>query len=267
MYTTRYTYNSIGRGPGYPISMRSLEPGTYIKRSATSLTSSHRCGTGGTGSNTGLASRDRIATCTSQTTMTISFGLTAVGILWSIVSILATMASSIGLFMPYWMRGHMLNATLPVHFGVFRRCNYPTSPGSYVVDCGHYTTFADIPTLTWKICTIVIGVGCIAAMFVGLTSLLACCMRDLVTRKVGKVCGIIQFFAALLIGVGCVLYPNGWNHIQVKEACGGTSDAFYLGTCTLDWAFYLTASSSGALLLASLLSIRAGASKMDMYGI
>ncbi|XP_063967027.1 LHFPL tetraspan subfamily member 6 protein-like [Lytechinus pictus] len=171
----------------------SLEPGTYIKRSATSLASSHRCGTIGAGSHAGLASRDRIGT--NQTTMTISFGLTAVGILWSIVSIIATMASSIGLFMPYWMRGHMFNGTLPVHFGVFRRCNYPTAPNNYVFDCGHYTTFGDIPTLTWKICTIVIGLACISSMFVGLTSLLACCMRDLVTRKVGKVCGVIQFIA------------------------------------------------------------------------
>ena len=174
---------------------RALEPGTYIKRSATSLASSHRCGPAGVGtsggSNGGLASRDRLA----QTTMTISFGLTAIGILWSIVSVLSTMACSIGLFMPYWMRGTMLNGTIPVHFGVFRRCNYPTSPNNYVFDCGHYTTFTDIPTLTWKICTIVIGLACIASMFVGLTSLLACCMRDLVTRKVGKVCGVIQFFS------------------------------------------------------------------------
>ncbi|XP_030837812.1 LHFPL tetraspan subfamily member 6 protein [Strongylocentrotus purpuratus] len=265
MDTARYTYNSIGRTHGYPISMRSLEPGTYIKRSAASLASSHRCGTVGAGSHAGLASRDRLGNV--PTTMTISFGLTAVGILWSIVSIVATMASSIGLFMPYWMRGHMFNGTLPVHFGVFRRCNYPTAPNNYVFDCGHYTTFGDIPTLTWKICTIVIGLACIASMFVGLTSLLACCMRDLVTRKVGKVCGAIQFVAALLIAVGCVLYPNGWSHIQVKEACGGTSAPFNLGECTLDWAFYLTASSCVALLLASLLSIRAGATKMNHYGI
>lgn len=44
-----------------------------------------------------------------------------------------------------------------------------------------------------------IGLACIASMFVGLTSLLACCMRDLVTRKVGKVCGAIQFVAGKIL--------------------------------------------------------------------
>ncbi len=159
------------------------EPGSYSKRSLNSINSA-RC------KNTSYHDNSAM----------VSAGLTIIGVLWAILSFLAVCASCVGYMLPYWVQGSMLNNTQDVYFGVFRRCNYPTISG-FVNQCGRYKTFEDIPSLSWQICTVVIGVGCIIAMFVSFTALLACCMKDLVTKRVGRFVGCLQFIAGKLRAV------------------------------------------------------------------
>uniref|UniRef100_A0ABM0MCG2 Lipoma HMGIC fusion partner homolog n=1 Tax=Saccoglossus kowalevskii TaxID=10224 RepID=A0ABM0MCG2_SACKO len=111
--------------------------------------------------------------------------LTKWGIVWTLVSLIGTTLSCAGYYLPYWLNGSYQN-----HTGV---------PGNIqtlmVLECGRYTTFSDIPTLSWKACTIIIGIGCGLAILVSLTALLSCCVRDLITRKAGRVAGGLQFLA------------------------------------------------------------------------
>ncbi|XP_072049566.1 LHFPL tetraspan subfamily member 6 protein-like isoform X2 [Amphiura filiformis] len=227
------------------------EPGSYSKRSLNSLNSTNRCRRTSYNDNSAM----------------VSAGLTAIGVLWAMISFLATCASCVGYMLPYWIQGSMLNNTQAVYFGVFRRCNYPTIEAGFVNQCGRYKTFVDIPSLSWQICTVVIGVGCIIAMFVSFTALLACCMNDLVTKRVGRFVGCLQFMAGILVGSGCVLYPLGWDHTQVQQACGQMSGLYRLGDCSMCFGYYTTIGGCGLLLLASLLSWKAGTSKTDAYGI
>lgn len=39
--------------------------------------------------------------------------------------------------------------------------------------------------------------------------------------------------------LGCVLYPAGWNHPEVKQICGAEAERFNMGRCGIRWAFIL----------------------------
>ncbi|XP_071798518.1 LHFPL tetraspan subfamily member 6 protein-like isoform X1 [Asterias amurensis] len=234
---------------GYAISMRIPEPGTFSKRFPSTV-------------STYVAEAEPEGGVDS---IAMGIGLTTTGIVWTLVSFLGTCLCCTGLIFPYWITGSMLEH--PVHFGLFRRCNYPTSRAEIAVGCGRYSSFEDIPTLSWQLCTILLGVGCVVSMLVAFTGIFACCVKDLVTQRVGKVAGVIQFFAACLVGSGCVLYPNGWSHVQVKAACGETSGSYQIGDCSISWAYLVTAGGCGLLLLASILSCKAGPRKSVPYGI
>ncbi|XP_067889541.1 LHFPL tetraspan subfamily member 6 protein [Heterodontus francisci] len=183
----------------------------------------------------------------------MSSSLTCTGLLWAVLSLLCAAASCTGFFMPYWLLGSQLDK--PVSFGVFRRCTYPVRQEGQlqsvvmVEQCGRYASFQGIPSLAWKICSVVTGVGCGLLLLVALTALMGCCVSELISRAVGRVAGGIQFVGGLLIGSGCALYPLGWNSEEVQQTCSNLSDQFELGTCQLGWAYYCTGGGAAAAML------------------
>uniref|UniRef100_H3AC28 LHFPL tetraspan subfamily member 6 n=1 Tax=Latimeria chalumnae TaxID=7897 RepID=H3AC28_LATCH len=122
--------------------------------------------------------------------------LTCTGVIWALLSFLCAAASCVGFFMPYWLLGSQLDK--PVAFGTFRRCSYPkrdeTSQLTVMVEhCGRYASFQGIPSLEWKICTVVTGLGCGLLLLVALTALMACCISELISRTLGRMAGGVQF--------------------------------------------------------------------------
>ncbi|KAL6079874.1 hypothetical protein STEG23_008720, partial [Scotinomys teguina] len=122
--------------------------------------------------------------------------LTCTGVIWALFSFLSAATACVGFFMPYWLWGSQLGK--PVSFGTFRRCSYPVQDESrqmmvMVEECGRYASFQGIPSVEWRICTIVTGLGCGLLLLVALTALMGCCVSDLISRTVGRVAGGIQF--------------------------------------------------------------------------
>ncbi|XP_048454200.1 LHFPL tetraspan subfamily member 6 protein isoform X2 [Rhincodon typus] len=134
----------------------------------------------------------------------MSSSLTCAGMLWATLSLLCAAASCTGFFMPYWLLGSQLDK--PVSFGVFRRCTYPVRQEGQlqsvvmVEQCGRYASFLGIPSLAWKICSVVTGVGCGLLLLVALTALMGCCVSELISRTVGRVAGGIQFVGVIQDG-------------------------------------------------------------------
>lgn len=86
----------------------------------------------------------------------------------------------------------------PVSFGTFRRCSYPVRDEErqatvMLEQCGRYASFQAIPSLEWRICTVVTGVGCGLLLLVALTALMGCCVSELISRAVGRAAGGLQF--------------------------------------------------------------------------
>lgn len=122
--------------------------------------------------------------------------LTCVGIAWALISLLCAAASCVGFFMPYWLLGSQMGK--PVSFGTFRRCSYPVRDevhgGTVMMEhCGRYASFLSIPSLEWRICTVVTGTGCGLLLLVALTALMGCCVSDIISRTIGRAAGGIQF--------------------------------------------------------------------------
>ncbi|KAI4883505.1 hypothetical protein NFI96_024963, partial [Prochilodus magdalenae] len=125
--------------------------------------------------------------------------LTCAGILWALVSLLSAAASCVGFFMPYWLLGSQMGK--PVSFGTFRRCSYPIRDEQrqatvMLEQCGRYATFQGIPSVEWRVCTVVTGAGCGLLLLVALTALMGCCVSELISRAIGRVAGGIQFVGA-----------------------------------------------------------------------
>ncbi|XP_016391937.1 lipoma HMGIC fusion partner homolog [Sinocyclocheilus rhinocerous] len=126
--------------------------------------------------------------------------LTCTGMIWALVSLLSAAASCVGFFMPYWLLGSQMNK--PVSFGTFRRCSYPIRDEErqatvMLEQCGRYASFQGIPSVEWRICTVVTGVGCGLLLLVALTALMGCCISELISRTIGRAAGGIQFLGEM----------------------------------------------------------------------
>ncbi|XP_023221670.1 LHFPL tetraspan subfamily member 6 protein-like isoform X2 [Centruroides sculpturatus] len=125
---------------------------------------------------------------------------TGVGLLWSVLSLIASVLNSVGFYSPYWLRGTSFNRT-QVTFGSFRRCVYPRlgEDGDWVMvyECGRYTTFSDIPSVSWQIVTVAVGVGSAISLLAAFTALASCCISDVLTKSTARILGMIQLLADL----------------------------------------------------------------------
>ncbi|CAL1543273.1 unnamed protein product [Lymnaea stagnalis] len=189
---------------------------------------------------------------------------TCIGKLWAVTSFLASLATAVGYYFPYWLEGYYMHengVTYPMYFGIFRRCSYPKrdKDGTVAIldECGRYSDFLDIPSIFWQIGTVTIGTGACLSLLVSMTALVSLCVRDIITARLARFTGVMQLCAGLLVGGGLAIYPYGWDTVQVKQACGGTSGVFQLGGCHLYWAFYLTAGGGALTMICSTLACHA----------
>ncbi|CAG5999961.1 unnamed protein product [Menidia menidia] len=132
----------------------------------------------------------------SLSTAPMASSLTCTGVVWALLSLLSAAASCVGFFMPYWLLGAQMDK--PVSFGTFRRCSYPVRDEErqmtvMLEQCGRYASFQGIPSVAWRVSTVVTGVGCGLLLLVALTALMSCCISDLVSRTIGRVAGGVQF--------------------------------------------------------------------------
>lgn len=153
-----------------------------------------------------------------------------------------------------------------VHLGVFRRCNY-LAKRTYQVhsfylreECGRYKSFDDIPSTAWQGSTIMLGMACGILVLISLISILAICFKDIITKQTARVCGFFQAIAAFFLVTSCVIFPFGWDNVEVRQACGANANNYRLGNCTLGWAAFLTAVGTFGTLVCACLSIKAGKS-------
>lgn len=128
----------------------------------------------------------------------LASSLTATGVLWAFLSLIASLVSATGFYMPFWMTGILSDGTV-VSFSSFRRCNYPrlTPEGTLVMihECGRYTAFSDIPSTSWQVTTVTVGLGAALALLVAFTALSACCLADVITKTTARILGLVQLVA------------------------------------------------------------------------
>lgn len=158
----------------------------------------------------------------------LASSLTATGVLWAFLSLIASLVSATGFYMPFWMTGILSDGTV-VSFSSFRRCNYPrlTPEGTLVMihECGRYTAFSDIPSTSWQVTTVTVGLGAALALLVAFTALSACCLADVITKTTARILGLVQlvageylfFFIIYFFNISFVVYV-GKSHYFILKA-------------------------------------------------
>ncbi|XP_074657710.1 LHFPL tetraspan subfamily member 6 protein-like [Tubulanus polymorphus] len=189
------------------------------------------------------------------------------GVVWALISTVAAVAAGIGFYLPYWLEGKLRSSAddsidAEISFGTFRRCNnyYHQSvdgEDGVISGCGRYTTFDAIPSLWWRVSTIVIGTGCGVALLMAFLTVFAICLMDVFSKSSARISGALQGCAGLLIGGGCALYPIGWDNAEVSSVCGNTVKPYNPGMCSIGWAFYLTAIGGALTFISCFLSCNA----------
>uniref|UniRef100_T1IZR1 LHFPL tetraspan subfamily member 6 protein n=1 Tax=Strigamia maritima TaxID=126957 RepID=T1IZR1_STRMM len=203
--------------------------------------------------------------------------LTGTGVVWALISLVSAALASTAFYLPYWLHGTLpsfnnnTSKTHDVYFGSFRRCNYPklTPQGDIVLvaECGRYTTFSHVPSVSWQVSTVLVGGASAVALLVAFTAVMACCVTDIINQSTARAAGLVQLVAAVLMCVGLVIYPNGWHAREVREACGGVSEAFVLGTCQLSYSYYTMCGTVVTLLICVCMSLKASRVKSGSYRI
>lgn len=202
--------------------------------------------------------------------------LSVVGVMWTVLSLCATLLACVGYIMPHWLQsssasdGDVFLRQLS-SFGTFRRCGHryvavTAAPrgavqGHFVVECGRYKSFSDIPSVWWQAATVLVGSGCCLSVVVVSAGLLCCCLNDAMSRRLGITACLLQLIAGGLMAVGCLLYPLGWNNAHVIQACTVLARRYSGGSCTIGWAYWATVSAGTTMVVCSWLACFAGKRK------
>ncbi|VDP08677.1 unnamed protein product [Soboliphyme baturini] len=136
----------------------------------------------------------------------MSSSLTPIGHLWPALSLIIAIAAAVGFYCPYWICGELVHDQLaiPASFNSFRRCNYPTVAGSMgrreiSLQCSRYATFSDIPTIWWKMATVIIATAIVFAFLLAIVAMPAYFTHDVITHTGAQLIGVLQMISDLSI--------------------------------------------------------------------
>ncbi|XP_034950271.1 LHFPL tetraspan subfamily member 2 protein [Chelonus insularis] len=189
--------------------------------------------------------------------------VTGRSLLWSLLSLVALMAVLSALITPKWIVGpHQIKKNTTDLFsptvGIFNRC-------TMLFDRMHCANFNSEGFATdskvfpgfWKASLFFLALG-LAVMSVSvLAALLGCCVQSVGRKSIFNLAGVTQAIAGIIYLLGMVLYPAGWGAERVRRICGLEASAFYLGDCTLGWAFYSAVIGIVLTFLCAVLSAQA----------
>ncbi|KAG5273784.1 hypothetical protein AALO_G00155480 [Alosa alosa] len=158
----------------------------------------------------------------------------AIGLLWSIFTILFAILNVVVFMQPYWI-GDGMDTPQVGYFGLFHYC---IGDGlSRDLDCqGTFTEFAAIPSTAFKAASFFVGTSMVLVLScIGCFVLFFFCS----THTVFKICGWMQLASGVCLVLGCMIYPDGWDAKEVQSMCGEQTDKYSIGACSVRWAYIL----------------------------
>ncbi|KAK2584814.1 hypothetical protein KPH14_007127 [Odynerus spinipes] len=188
--------------------------------------------------------------------------VTGRSLLWTLLSLAALMAVLSALLTPKWLIGpHTIKDTkngteifVPT-VGIFNRCTRlygRTHCANFNVD-GFATDPSVFPGL-WKASLFFVSFGLAVMTMTVFAALIGCCVQSIGRKSIFDLAGVAQAIAGIFYLLGLTLYPAGWGAERVRRICGPEADAFYLGECTLGWAFYSAVIGIGLTFAAAMFS-------------
>ncbi|XP_053481108.1 LHFPL tetraspan subfamily member 5 protein-like [Ictalurus furcatus] len=158
----------------------------------------------------------------------------AIGVLWAIFTICFAIITVVVFIQPYWI-GDSVNTPQSGYFGLFYYCiGNPIT--SKLVCKGSVLDFNSIPSGAFKTAMFFVGTSMLlnVATMVSFGLFFFCS-----AASVYKICAWVQISSAVLLVMGCMIYPDGWDSPEVKRMCGERTSKYEMGTCPVRWAYIL----------------------------
>ncbi|XP_070204645.1 LHFPL tetraspan subfamily member 2 protein-like [Littorina saxatilis] len=184
--------------------------------------------------------------------------VTAVSLLWSLLSLLVAGACAFSFYHPNWI-------THPdrLHsFGLFTQCvRDPQSPHPRAVCVGYGTEgrvdLGSIPAGAWQASTLLFGAGaglqCVGAVVTFMLLLQPAHPYGGGGHRVALLCGYMQTLAVLLLVSGLVMFPLGFSTSFFSYYCD-SSGAFCVGHCRMGWSYVLAITATALAIFCPVLS-------------
>ncbi|GMR30475.1 hypothetical protein PMAYCL1PPCAC_00670 [Pristionchus mayeri] len=192
-------------------------------------------------------------------------GLTFIGVLWMLVSCVATVLLAGGIIVPEWLIGTVSanGRTVVAFFGAYKRCNYPiydeaASMFALVEECGRYSSFFVVPSLYWQLAILLVVAGTSLSLLLSFLIIPSLCTRHVINASSAIIVGFFQIVAAICVSAGLVVYPLGWDNAEVRGSCGREADRYELGSCRIGRAFLAMIAGVALLVFSAILSICGG---------
>ncbi|CAH1789276.1 unnamed protein product [Owenia fusiformis] len=206
--------------------------------------------------------------------------VTCRSMLWTLLTVAATLAIAAALITPQWLIGterqpglksrsnlttdsiDKSNAFKPT-IGIYNRCTKEHHFRDLYTDkCAPFVdNFFTMPDSEfphfWKASLVIFILAIMLLVFTVFTAVISLCVRAMCRKSIFTISGLIQSIAGLLLIVGLVLYPAGWGSQKIKNLCGDDASAFNIAGCSLGWAFYTCVGGTVAVFICATLSIQA----------
>nr|XP_057940128.1 LHFPL tetraspan subfamily member 5 protein-like [Doryrhamphus excisus] len=177
----------------------------------------------------------------------------AIGVMWAVFTICFVIITVVVFIQPFWI-GDSVNTPQAGYFGLFHYC-IGNALTTELICRGSLLDFGSISSPAFR--TAMFFVGTSMLLIVGTMvcfSLFFFCNAG----SVYKICAWMQLAASVLMVMGCMIYPDGWDAPEVKQMCGQRTDKYSLGDCTVRWAYILAIISILDALLLAFLSFTLG---------
>ncbi|KAK2142126.1 hypothetical protein LSH36_994g00031 [Paralvinella palmiformis] len=173
----------------------------------------------------------------------------AVGVMWGIFTICYAIIAVIVFIQPQWM-GDTSYTEGTGYFGLYRTCRLENA--GQVHSCtGSLDHFSTIISDAFKAATVFVGISVIIILLCVLALLLFLFIK---ASSAYLTCGLLQLFSGICLMLGCIIYPAGWDHEDIRAVCSNDADKFSLGDCTIRWAYILAIVGIFDSLLLSILA-------------
>ncbi|XP_076447832.1 LHFPL tetraspan subfamily member 3 protein-like isoform X2 [Babylonia areolata] len=158
----------------------------------------------------------------------------AIAVLWGVFVVICTILIVVVFIEPQWF-GDTGDSNIPGYFGLWKRC-HQLSDDSEASCKGSFLDFKTIGNASFQAASFFVGV---AALFFFVSVFCFLLFFFLNTATVLKICGWFQIIAAVLMLLGCIIFPNGWDHVDIRKVCGIDSGSYDIGVCGLRWGYIL----------------------------
>ncbi|ESN91716.1 hypothetical protein HELRODRAFT_185197 [Helobdella robusta] len=174
-----------------------------------------------------------------------------VGICWGCLTLCFLIMNIIVFTEPQWI-GDSETSPGVGWMGLYEYCELYNS-GQNEICRGQFQDFTTILTPAFRASTFFIGVSILIIFLVIFLFILF--FFKAAFKYAYLVCGILQGVSTLFMFLGNVIYPHGWDHIQVKRLCGESATRFYIGECTFRWAYMLSIIAMCCIFMITILAL------------